>query len=66
VELKGFPISGQITDGDVVEVPIPSSWREGQVLRTRRAYNRTLEMEVSARHDLSLAWLVAVVAGVVL
>ena len=66
VELKGYPISGQITDGDVVELPSPASWREGKVLVTRRAFNHTLGMEVSAKRDLSLVWLVVVVAVIVL
>lgn len=47
VEMRGYPFSGSIANGDIVEVKA-RRWRPGRVVKVKRAYNHTLDIPVRA------------------
>ena len=47
VEIRGSKITGDLHDGD--EVEISQLWKPGEVIQTRRVFNRTTQSEVKAK-----------------
>jgi hypothetical protein len=47
VEMRGYRFEGALVEGD--EVEIVASWREGTTLKTKRARNVTLGVDVALK-----------------
>jgi hypothetical protein len=60
VEMRGQSFTGVLSEGHIVSL-LRSTWREGEVVRTDRVYNVTLQAPVLAQKE-GLPWFRIIVA----